>query len=165
MLYRLHYDKMSDDFIELNQEKLKDIQLPCITSQFQKINKNPIEVETSDELGGMIFPDFIYDGAVPLFSEKVYDSMKNAGVDNLFEKEVTVVDNLQDISKKYILGLPPRIRVINSSDSIDENRIGNYLIFKIADKPDNNIYIVEKLARVLKKIKPVGMEIIEVNVL
>lgn len=165
MIYKLHYDKMSDDFIELNQEKLKNIQLSCISSEFQKIDKKPIEIEASEEIGGMVFPDFIYDDAVPLFSENVYEEMKNAGVDNLFEKEVTIIDGLQGISKKYILGLPPRINVFSSSDTIDEVKIGNYLIFKIADKPDNNIYVVRELAEILKKLKPLGMEIIEANVL
>ena len=149
----------------MNEEKLIYLQLPCISSEFQKIDKSPIKIETSEEIGGMVFPDFIYDDAVPLFSENVYAMMKNEGVDNLFEKEVLIVDDLQGISKKYILGLPPRIKAFTSSKIIDENKIGNYLIFKLADRPDNNIYIVDKLAKALNKIKPLGMEIIEVNVL
>lgn len=156
---------MCEDFIELKQDCFNSIMLPCITSEFQKISKQPVEVETSDEQGGMTFPDFMYNDAVPLFSEKVFKAMKKAGVDNLLEKEINVKDYLQDISKKYILGLPPRIRVLDSSGNIVENKTGNYLIFKIADKPDNNIYITEELMKVLKNIKPLGMEIIEVNVL
>lgn len=165
MIYKLYYDKMSDDFIELDQESFTNIQRACIASEFQKISKGSIEVKTSDELGGMTFPDFLYDDAVPLFSEDVYIEMKKAGVDNLFEKEVVVNDSLQDISKKYILGLPPRIPVTDSFGNIDENKIGSYLIFKVADKPDNNIYIVEKLVKVLKDINPLGMEIVETDVL
>ncbi len=165
MTYRLHYAKLLHDFIELEPGAFRQIQLACITSEFQKISREPITVRTSDEDGGMEFPDFYYDDAVPLFSESLYDAMKNAGADNLFIKEVTVTDALQGRSQKYILGLPPRIDVLTASGVIDESRIGNYLIFKSADVKDPQIYITEKLREVFQKYKPLGMESVEVDVL
>ena len=165
MIYRLYYEKIEDDFVELEQNVFQKIRLACITSEFQKISTTPLEVHTSDEWGGMTFPDFWYDDAVPLFSENVFKSMKQAGVDNLFEKEVIVSDELQGISQKYILGLPPRIHVFDSNGKFDENKVGNYLIFKVSDSVDNNIYITEQLKKLFNKMKPLGMEMIETDVL
>lgn len=165
MIYRLHYGKLTNEFVEIENTAFQNIQLACIASEFQKISREAIEVYTSDETGGMIFPDFYYDDAVPLFSELCIDIMRKAGVDNLFTKEVIITDNIQEISRKYILGLPPRINVLNSKGKIDETRAANYLIFKIADSSDNNIYITEKLKKAFQKNKPLGMEIIEADVL
>lgn len=156
---------MLNDFIELEQGAFSDIELACITSEFQKIDKKPSEVNTSDESGGLVFPDFYYDEAVPLFSEEVFKAMKNEGVDNLMTKSITVVDALQEKSKKYILGLPPRIRVLDSVGKIDEGRLGNYMIFKVLDSSDNSIYITQKLKDLFDSIRPLGMEIIEADVL
>ena len=165
MIYRLFYGRIEDDFIELESNAFGEIQLSCITSEFQKISTSPLEVRTSDEWGGMTFPYFWYDDAVPLFSEDVFQAMKQVGVDNLFEKDVIVLDELQGISKKYILGLPPRIHVFDSNGKFAENRVGNYLIFKAADSVDNNIYITERLKNIFEKIRPLGMEMIQTDVL
>lgn len=165
MIYRLHYAQLTNEFIELENTAFQDIQLACINSEFQKISRDSIEVYTSDESGGMIFPDFYYDDAVPLFSASCIDIMHDAGADNLFTKEVVITDNIQEISVKYILGLPPRIHVLDSGGKFDESKTGNYLIFKTADSPDNNIYITEKLKNAFLKNKPLGMEIVEADVL
>lgn len=165
MIYRLHYAKLFNEFIELEQNAFKDIQSACIASEFQKISREPIEVCTSDEVGGMIFPDFYYDDAVPLFSEALYKAMKKEGIDNLFVKDVVISDLLQDKLEKYIFGLPPRINVLDFHGKIDESKIGRYKIFKILDSPDNGIYINEQLYSLFKKLKPLGMEMIKADVL
>lgn len=165
MIYKLHYSSLFDDFIVLKEDAFHDICLACISSEFQKITLEPIEVFTSDELGGTDFPEFYYDNAVPLFSERVFDVMKENGVSNLLTKVVTVTDELMETSNKYILGLPPRIKVFDEFGSFDEGKIGNYLIFKTSDPSDNNIYVTEKLAKELLKIKPIGMELIGIDVL
>lgn len=165
LIYRLHYTKLFNNFIELKSNTFDNIYLACMASEFQKIDRDPIEVVTSDEYGGMEFPDFYYDDAVPLFSESAYACMKKSGVDNLFLKEVTIIDALQDISKKYILALPPRICVLNEDGCVEESKIGNYQIFKISDIPDNNIYITDKLRNVFQRNKIIGMEILEADVL
>lgn len=165
MIYRLHYAKIFNEFIEPEQDAFRDIESACISSEFQKISREPIAVCTSDELGGMTFPDFYYDDAVPLFSEKLFNAMKKEGIDNLLVKEVTIFDLLQNESRKYILGLPPRINVLDSGRRIDENKIGRYLIFKISNTSDNGIYITEQLYSVFKKLRPLGMEMIKADVL
>ena len=145
MIYRLHYNKMEDDFIELRQDAFQNIQLACMSSEFQKMSPEPI--------------------AVPLFSEPLYQAIKQVPVCNLFSKEVIVNDKLQGISKKYRLGLPPRIAVKDAFGEISSERIGNYQIFKTEDFSNNHIYITEKLKDFLVQLKPIGMEIVEADVL
>lgn len=164
LIYKLHYGKLTHEFIELDENSFKDIQLACITSGFQKISLEPIEVFTSDELGGMDFPDFYYDNAVPLFSKNIYEKMKKNGIDNIFIKSVTITDNMQGKSEEYVLALPPRISVLSSNGEIDESKIGNYKIFKIDDSTDNNIYVTEEFIKIFKKNMPSGMEILKADV-
>lgn len=163
MIYRLHYTQFLNEFIEFAPDAFSDIHMACIASEFQKISKEPVEVYTTYEAGGQVFPDFYYYNSVPLFSEPVFKMMKKAEVDNLFEKEVTVIDEIQEKSQKYILGLPPRIRMLDSKGKVNESRIGNYKIFKTADFSDNNIYITESLRQVFLKNKPLGMEMFEAD--
>ena len=158
MIYKLQYNKMEDDFIELPANAFSEILLPCMSSEFQRIPLTPISIKTSDENGGMIFPDFIYDDAIPLFSGKVFSEMKKVGTEHMLCIEVSITDEIQDITKQYVLALPPRINVVNDYGSIDEARCGNYAIFKSSDQSDQQIYITEDMHKVLEKIKPVGME-------
>ena len=164
MIYKLHYGKLTHEFIELDENSFKDIQLACITSEFQKISLDSIEVFTSDELGGMDFPEFYYDNAVPLFSKKIYEKMKKNGIDNIFVKSVTITDNMQEKSKEYILTLPPRINVLSSNGKIDESKVGNFKMFKIADSNDNNIYVTEDFINIFNDKIPLGMEILQTDV-
>ncbi len=158
MIYELHYNKMLDDFIELPTNAFSEILLPCMSSEFQKIALNPLEINTSDEMGGMVFPDFIYDGAIPLFSDRVFSTMKKVGTEHLLCIKVSVTDEIQDVTKQYVLALPPRINVFDDFGSIDETKCGNYAIFKSSDPSDNRIYITEAMRKELDAIKPIGME-------
>lgn len=184
MIYRLHYTKLFGNYIEFEKDAFQDIRLTCMMSEFQKISTEKIQIYTSDTAGGLDFPDFYYDDAVPLFSEKVYEKMTENGVDNLFAKEITVTDRIQKKSKKYIMALPPCIDALdyNLSETecitdgynplydlrktvIDERKTGNYQIFKLSHVLDSSIYITETLKQCLKKINPDGMEIIPYDVL
>ncbi len=158
MIYKLVYNKTKDDFIELPVNAFGGISLPCMSSEFQRISINPIHVITCDDSGGSVFPDFIYDNAVPLFSESVFSAMSEVGTEHLLKIDVTITDEIDDITKHYILGLPPRINVLDDFGSIDEAKCGNYAIFKSSNLSDNRIYITEAMRMVLDKIKPVGME-------
>lgn len=149
---------MKDDFIELSPNAFSEIILPCMSSEFQRIPLTPISIKTSDDMGGMVFPDFIYDGAVPLFSERVYSEMRKIGTDHMLSIEVNITDEIQEVTKNYILALPPRINVLDDFGSIDEAKCGNYAIFKSSNLSDNMIYITESMRKTLDKIKPVGME-------
>lgn len=158
MIYELHYNKMLDDFIELPTNAFAEILLPCMSSEFQKIALTPLEINTSNEMGGMVFPDFIYDGAIPLFSDRVFSTMKKVGTEHLLCIKVSITDEIQAVTKHYILALPPRINVLNDFGSVGETKCGNYAIFKSSNPSDNRIYITEVMRKALEAIKPVGME-------
>lgn len=158
MIYQLHYGKMLDDFIEIPADAFGEIILPCMASEFQKISKKAITITASEAEGGLIFPDFIYDDAVPLFSEKLFAEMRKVGTEHLLCINVNITDNIQKITMPYILGLPPRIRVTNDFGSIDEAKAGNYPIFKSSVMKDNTIYITESMYQAMASCKPIGME-------
>lgn len=179
MIYKLHYAKLFNDFVELQEDSFKDIVTYCMNSEFQHISREPIEVYTSNKIGGLDFPDFFYDDAVPLFSMEVYHTMKSVGIDNLFTKPVNVIDKLQNRTKSYILALPPRIDAVDLKNSmydvvvdgynplyefekvvIDENKLGNYQIFKLAHALDNNIYITSSLKIYFEGLNPLGLDVI-----
>lgn len=146
--YHLVYDKMADDFIELPVRTFNDIFLACMKSDFDKIPKTPMTVKTSDDAGGSVFPDFIYDSAVPLFSKKLFNAMSKVGTGHMLQIPVTIEDDIDGTSGEYILGLPPRVKPTES---------GKYPIFKSSDLKDDRIYINDKMRDVLEKFKPVGM--------
>lgn len=184
MIYRLHYGKLSGNYIEPEEEAFRDIRLACMMSEFQKISPVKTEIYTSDTSGGLDFPDFYYDDAVPLFSERVYKKMIENGVDNLFTKEITVADRIQKKSRRYIMALPPCIDALDYSLSeteciingynplykvrklvIDKRKTGNYQIFKLSHTSDSDIYITETLKQCLERLNPDGMEMIPCDVL
>lgn len=146
--YHLVYDRMADDFIELPIRTFHDIFLACMESDFDKIPKTPMTVKTSDDTGGFVFPDFIYDSAVPLFSKKLFIAMSKVGTDHMLQIPVTIEDDIDGTSEEYILGLPPRVKPTEA---------GKYPIFKSSDLKDNRIYINDEMRDVLEKFKPVGM--------
>ena len=158
MIYYLHYAKLTHEFIVLQPQAFQDIFLACMASEFQKISPDPVEVFTSDEKGGLEFPDFYYDNAVPLFSQALYEQMQKNGVDNVFLKKVRMIDQLQNLSKDYVLALPPRIDVLDENGTIDEKRIGNYQIFKTIS--DDEIYITESLKDCFQEQNVIGLEIL-----
>lgn len=162
MIYKLCYDKMSDDFIELPVSAFEDIFLPCMSSEFQRISTKPLSIITCDDSGGDVFPDFIYDNAVPLFSEKLFEQMTKAGTDHLFRVKVTVTDEIDDITKTYILGLPPRINVLDEYGHISEEKAGSYSIFKSSDMSDHSIYITYQMRRAIDNVDHRGLEYLKI---
>lgn len=184
MIYRLYYTKLFGSYVEPEENAFGDIQLACMMSEFQKISPEKIQVYASDTSGGLDFPDFYYDDAVPLFSESVYRAMNENGVDNLFVKKVTLTDRIQKKSCMYIMAVPPCIDAVDYSLSetecikdgynplydvrrlvIDEEKTGNYQIFKLSHITDSSIYINESLKKCLDRIRPDGMEIVPYDIL
>ncbi len=166
MIYRLVYQSLTNDFIVIDERTFAKIRSACRMSQFQRISTELMDVCSSDEEGGLDFPDFYYDEAVPLFDVRLFEAMKDCGVDNLFEKRVSVTCKLSGEKHDYILGLPPRIDAIRENihgkPEIDSSRLANYLIFKLSGVPDNNIYITEELKQLFDKYKPWGLGVVDV---
>jgi hypothetical protein len=164
MIYKIFYDKMGGDgngneFVELPINPFPDILLPAMNSDFEKINNtSPREIITRDDEGGDVFPDFFYDGAIPLFSEKIFYAMNNVGLRDVLKINVEIIDEIDEISKPYVLIIPSRIQIFNSMGIIDNEE---YNIFKNADNIyDTNIYISGMLKKVFDEYKPLGMKIL-----
>lgn len=162
-----------EDYV-LPGEEILQLERGCINSEFQFLDHSPISVEISDE-GGEDFPDFlIYDGIIPLITENFRQVLDRAGVNNLFYKPVNLTSDA-GYSENYYLALPPRIDCLNFLESvveveknnfaqddelikevveivIDENKIGNYKIFKLpAGFVNQEIIVTEKLKTAIEK--------------
>lgn len=155
--------------------ELDELKKGCYKSEFQYLDRKPIEVSVSPE-GGTIFPDFLlYRDYVPLISERFRQFMDNFGVDNLFYKPVILSDKELGLREMYWLALPPRIVCLNLAKSIievenneyekDDNKfreaikivinpkcVGNYKIFKLAMKYENQeIIVCDALRRAIEE--------------
>ncbi len=164
MIYKIFYDKMGGDgngneFVELPTNPFPDILLPAMNSDFEKINDTrPRKIITRDDAGGDIFPDFFYEGAFPLFSEKLFYVMNNVGLRDVLKIDVEIIDEIDEISKPYVLIIPSRIQIFNSTGLINNEE---YNIFKNADNIyDTSIYISSMLKKAFDEFKPLGMKIL-----
>lgn len=152
----------------------------CIYSEFQFLDRQPLDVELSETEGGLVFPDFILagpDGCVPLMSEKMKRLMEQNGVDNLFYKRVYLTFASAGIREPYWLALPPRINCldfenIKKEEMIEEDveglmpwermrevnvvkiipsNVGNYKVFRLAEVVNQHIIVTEDLKNALEK--------------
>lgn len=153
--YEICADTCVEDFVALEADVFDENFInACQRSEFQHLDRRPIEVEISLD-GGLNFPDFfICGGCVPLVSEKFRGLLNRAGVDNLFCKPVTLIFERLGLAENYTLALPPRINCLDRRQSvieeeanefalpeeilrtvtkivIDPRKIGNYKIFKL----------------------------------
>jgi hypothetical protein len=130
----------------------------CNTSEFQHLDKTAISINILEN--GGIFPNYMYleNNSIPLISMQLKKLLTKLGVDNLFYKQVNLVEENLGINETYYLALPPRIRCLDDScpvefdgciDSdniyIDSSRVGNYKIFKLADVLNNDIIVTSTL--------------------
>lgn len=176
MIYKIDFDSIVEDYISIDREKFRDIAHACVNSEFNLINKETIKVKAS-ESGGTVFPDFYYDGTVPLFSEEFYEKIEKSIQKNIFVKNIVVSSATSDKNKFYKIVLPLRIDCFDKNNSeyseisglynptkivIDEKRTGNFSFFKLKNVLDNNIYIKEDLKEEIEKYNPLGLSIIKV---
>lgn len=174
--YELYADTCVEDYVALAADSFKeDFIRACNQSEFQYLDRRPIEIELSLD-GGIEFPDFIvHDGCVSLVSEKFRRALDGAGVDNLFYKPVTLTFEQLGFAENYYLALPPRIDCLDRAESVivvEENdyalpeeflktvtqiviaprRVGNYKIFKLPPFFTNTeIIITEELKKFLEQ--------------
>lgn len=153
---------------------LKILEKACRLSEFQYLDHSPISAVVEED-GGEEFPDFlIYRKSVPLISERFRQVFDRAGVDNIFYKPVTLTHSELGQSELYFLALPPRINCLNLSESvinveenefappnelikevteivIDDDKAGNYKIFKLSPEFVNQeIIVTENLKKAVE---------------
>lgn len=148
-------------------DQLKALCGPCAASEFQHIDHKPIEIGLDPD-GGTEFPDFIvYLKRVPLVSEKLRQALDDLGIDNLFYKPVKLVCKELGLMEPYWLALPPRIDCLDWEKCaikktgqekspfwesvwdiarivIDDEKIGNYRVFKLPPNTGNLEIVVTK---------------------
>ena len=155
-------------------EEILQLQRGCLKSEFQFLDHTPITVPVIED-GGEEFPDFlIYAEIIPLVTENFRQILDRAGVNNLFYKPVNLTYGARN-TENYFLALPPRIDCLNFTDSvieveenefaqedelikevvkivIDENKIGNYKIFKLpVGFVNQEIIVTEDLKTAIEK--------------
>ena len=153
-------------------KEIFQLERACLNSEFQFLDKAPLNVEISDE-GGLYFPDFILSGTIPLISTAVKRVFESFGVDYVFFKPINLTSTELGRNENFWLALPPRINcldwersIIETEDNkfappielireakkffIDENQIGRYDIFKLAGVVNQEIIVTEKLKDALE---------------
>lgn len=154
---------------------LDSIQMPCLMSEFQFLDRTPITAEL-DPSSGPVCQDFIYERGIPLVSERLKEYFDTSDIDYLFYKRVTLQKSDSGMSEPYWLALPPRIDCLDRSRSeidellgladeivISDNRIGRYRIFKLAGVTNPEIIVTEQLAQALREENFVGLHISPIN--
>lgn len=165
MIYKLKTDRISDNWIVLPNNLLPfKAEMACMNSNFEILSsiykKNDIiKISTSEDIGGFEFPDVFYDDSVLLVSEITYKILKRINTP-FFERKVIIHDNVLNDNKNYYLIVPPRIDAIEG-DKIKDNKVSKYDIFKIEGYYDNEIYISERLMRLMSNLK--GILFIPIN--
>lgn len=153
----------------------KKFESACQMSEYQFLDTNPETIEVDKE-SGRVFQDFIYDKGVPVISDKMKEFIDMLGVDYLFYKKLILTKERLGVEEVYWLALPPRIKCLNREKSeideilnvadeivINEDRVGRYEIFKLADVGNLEIILSEKMAQTLKEKKFTGVHIYKID--
>ncbi len=152
----------AEEYVTLD-DSIQELKRGCLNSEFQFLDKAPLEVGVVDE-GGIEFPDFIYQNHIPLISDRFKAVLDKLQIDNLFYKKIYITCEITGAREIYWLALPPRINCLNYDKSIvnevlgyaeeiviDGNNVGNYHIFKLQGVSNQEIYITKDLKEILEK--------------
>lgn len=168
------YALLSGDF--------SDLKKPCMKSEYQFLNKKPVTFNISDA-GGLELPDVIMQEGIWLISDKVKNTFDEFGVDYVFYKKANIVDKKFGVSEIYWIMVPPRIDCLDIDESnidtswdfrdgvvpnlnfsrivISSRMLGRYDIFKIIGINDYNIYVTQKMYKVLSSKKFSGITLMK----
>ena len=99
---------IAKEYIAINpSENLEELIWNVRKNKIQFIDKNPIEIEVSDE-GGIEYPDCLII-PFPLFSDKFKNFLELNNVDNIFYKPVYLIDTLLEEKHLYWIAVIPEI--------------------------------------------------------
>ncbi len=163
-----------EDYVKPGQSLLA-CKKGCRRSEYQFLNRQPLEVEISDD-GGTDVPDLlIAEECIPIISERFRQTLEKFGVDNIFYKRIYLTSVLLGMREPCWLAVPPRICCLDKRKSvievenneffeddeliktvtkivIDFESIGYFNIFKLPFEYDNQEIIVsESLKNTLEK--------------
>lgn len=163
------YKNISDYISILDNSFTPKFIKSCDNSEFQYLDKTPIDIEI-EENGG-VFPDFIYAeyNSIPLISMRLKNLFDAINVDNLFYKQINLVEKNLGLKEVYYLALPPKIDCLDNSKLeldfldhaenifIDESCTGNYQIFKLSGVNNNEIIVTDFLKQNVEKLNLEGI--------
>jgi hypothetical protein len=180
-IYIIKALSIAEEYIRI-QCDFSDFRDASRKSALQFLNKNKIEVGTSDD-GGIEFPDLLVHDDVFLFSDFIISKIKREVEDYVFLKPVEIQSEVIGKSELYWMVVPPRIDCLDIDNSdveydwdfdlgiipvlhckrtvIDESLIGRFKMFKVAGIDDNNIYIVNSLYEIMNSTSPEGIKFIK----
>lgn len=164
--YFIASDDIEDsDYIYLDETSIPDrLRWACRRSEFQYVDKSLKELAL-DEFSGSQLADFIYSekNNVPLISERLKREFDRLDIRNLFYQRVNLVRKFGNLYETYWLAIPPRIDCLRKDQCIidelnhaetiviEEEKVGNYEIFKIAGLNNNEIIVTKKLKEMIEK--------------
>ncbi len=158
-------DIEDSDYIYLDEASIPErLRLVCQKSEFQYVDKSLRELAL-DESSGSQLADFICSeqNNVPLVSERLKKEFDRLDIRNLFYQRVNLVRKFGNLYETYWLAIPPRIDCLRKDQcivdelnhaetiTIEEEKVGNYEIFKIAGLNNNEIIVTKKLKEVIEK--------------
>ena len=171
MKFFVMYAQSSVEEYALPGEEILQLERGCVNSEFQFLDRKPLDVEIS-QAGGNYFPDFILYRSIPLVSQgirRVFDKFK---IDYVFFKPIRLTCAEFGLAENYWLALPPRINCLNLTESVVEveennfllpcelmctakkisvapSKIGRYEIFKLAGVVNQEILVTQNLKEAL----------------
>lgn len=183
-IYVLKSMMIAEEYIKLDAD-FSGIKIPCIKSEFQFLDRTPLEITISDE-GGLEIPDVIYQDGMWLISTQLKECLERFGCDYVFYKQVKILSDKFGIHETFWIIVPPRIDCLDLDDSIIKEKqwdfedglvpsfecekikimvknLGNYAIFKILGILDNNIYVTEELFQAIHSLHLEGIEFIKIQ--
>ncbi len=170
--YKLKQETLTGDYIEIKKFPSTLNRGAILSSQFQYIDKK-MEIVEIDESSGVEYPDIIEQNGYTLFSNKFKSIIDIKAVSMIYYKPIRIIDKLMDRDELYWLAVVDRITCLNESLSqydedlsfkvlqkivFDEQKIGNYTLFRIKEEGDVSIFVTSALK---EKIEEEDLEDIE----
>lgn len=150
-------------------------------SEFQFLTKEKLTISVSDS-GGIEFPDLVIYDTMYLFSDIIYQEVRNEIDWYVFVKPIDLVCDFLGRKERYWLIVPPRIDCLDLDRSdvkldwdfslgllptlhsqksvIDESLVGSYKMWKIAGVDDDAIYVKKELKDKILSLNPEGIKFI-----
>lgn len=159
-------DTEGSDYIYLDEALIPEtLRWACRKSEFQYVDKNLKDLAL-DETSGDKLADFLYSerNNVPLISERLKREFDRFDIRNLFYQRVNLVRRFGCLYETYWLAIPPRIDCLRKDKceidelghaeviTIEENKVGNYEIFKIAGLNNDEIIVTNRLKEAVEEV-------------
>ncbi|KNY26560.1 imm11 family protein [Pseudobacteroides cellulosolvens] len=158
--YTIESDFMAQDY-KIRLGRLPDSinKRAFLLDEWQYIDDSRVFLQY--EKVGSSLPD-VYTYNVPLVSSKFKEVLDDAGITNCFFKPVCLFENKEDIAEYYLMLVEPLdcviwdksqhtedcgLRKITGGFEIDQNKVGNFRIFKIKDVL-NRFWIIDEHLKV-----------------